>query len=390
MLSLTRNWRPIALAVALAGLVALPALAAAYEKSGLIVPNGSHVKAVDNSALRFGDGSGGATDPTSWDASIRWDGTDLDVLANADDSVLKFGNGTESWDVWFYGNTATEYIVWDASADDLIFQDNVSAKFGNDGDVEIRWDGTNMDVLAATDDYQIYWGDGTKSFDQRFYGNAATTYISWDASADDLKFEDSTSLMFGTGAGAGQGNAGDVEIRWDATDLDILAAADDSVIKVGNGTNSFDWWHYGNTASDYLLIDASANQISTQGDMYLLLNDARHNLVAKTSNYTVAATDSATVFTNEGASGAVTFTLPATGSEGLVYEFMVVADQTVTIDGPADTLIIFNDAAADSVSFSTSGEKIGNHVRAVATDSGSKWFLEINPASDSVSVTTAT
>lgn len=456
-----RNWlRPLAAIVVAVGL-GVPAFAAVYEKAGLIVPPGTHIKAGDNSALRLGDGSL-ASDPGSYDVSIRWDGTDLDILANADDQAWNFGNGTNSWDVKFFGDTTATYILWDASADDLFFQDNVSAKFGNDGDVEIRWDGTNMDVLAATDDYQIYWGDGTKSFDFRYYGNAAGEYISWDASANDLKFEDSVSLMFGTGSAAGQGAAGDVEMRWDGTDFDVLAAADDSIIKWGNGTNSFDqWWYgqtantyiswdasaddlkfedstslmfgtgsaagpgaagdvemrwdgtdfdvlaaaddqiwkfgngtnswdiwvYGNTSADYLLVDASANTISSEGDFQFVLNDFKRRLAAKTTDFSVPATESGSVYTTTGSTTGVNFTLP-TSAAGLQYEFLQIADATMTVTCPADTCVIFNDAAADSVSFVTTSEMIGNSVRAFGD--GTKWFLEIIRASDSVSVTTAT
>lgn len=41
------------------------------------------------------------------------------LLPNVDDTVVKFGNGTYSWDVWVYGNTASDYMKWDASAGTL-------------------------------------------------------------------------------------------------------------------------------------------------------------------------------------------------------------------------------------------------------------------------------
>ena len=199
------------------------------------------------------------------------------LLPAVDDTMFQLGDGTNSWDVKVLGSAAANYFTWDASANDLKFEDSVSLMFGTGatagvgtaGDVEIRWDGTDLDVLGAANNLIIKWGNGTNSFDQWWYGSAAANYISWDASANDLKFEDSVSLMFGTGAGAGPGNAGDVEIRWDATDLDVLVAVDDTVIKFGNGTLSADLWWYGNTASDYVLIDASANEMSLQGAMTL-------------------------------------------------------------------------------------------------------------------------
>jgi hypothetical protein len=53
---------------------------------------------------------------------MQWDGTDFDITAAADDSVIKLGNGTNSFDVWTYGNTANVYMLWDASADTFSLQ----------------------------------------------------------------------------------------------------------------------------------------------------------------------------------------------------------------------------------------------------------------------------
>lgn len=378
------NWR-LALATVAAVAIGAPALAAVYEKAGLIVPPSTHVKLGDDSHLRFGDGAT-RTDPAVYDVTVRWDGTDLDWLPNADDTIIKWGNGTLSFDQWFYGNSSSLYFSWDASASDLKFEDSVSLMFGTGsaagpgaaGDVEIRWDGTDLDVLAAADDQVFKFGNGTNSWDVWLYGNTATEYVLWDASADDLIFQDNVSIKLGTGA--------DVEVRWDATDLDILAAADDSVIKWGNGTNSFDQWFYGNTSSDYLLIDASANTISSEGDFQFVLNDFKRRVAAKTVDFTVPATESGTVYTTRGSTAGVNFTLP-TSAAGLQYEFLQIADATMTVTCPADTCVIFNDDAADSVSFVTTAEMIGNSVRAYGDGTG--WFLEIIRASDSVSVTTA-
>lgn len=84
-------------------------------------------------------------------------------------------------------------------------------------------------------------------------------------------------------------------------------------------------------------------------------------VVAKTANYTVLANDSGTIFTNQGATAAVTFTLPATsGSNGLVYFFYNCEDQNLLVAaGTADTMTALNDVAADSVALSTTSLKIG-------------------------------
>jgi len=223
----------------------------------------------DSVSLMLGTGS---------DVEFRWDGTDLDILAAADNSIVKWGAAGNSFDHWFYGSDANKYFSFDASADDLKFEDSVSVMFGTGsaagpgaaGDVEIRWDATDLDLLCTTNNTIFKIGDGTTSFDVWLFGASSSAYWSWDASANDLKAEDSTSLMFGTGAGAGPGNAGDVELRWDATDFDILAAADDTVLKLGTGTSSFDVWIYGDTASEYLLWDASRDSLILTGNAKII------------------------------------------------------------------------------------------------------------------------
>lgn len=103
--------------------------------------------------------------------------------------------------------------------------------------------------------------------------------------------------------------------------------------------------------------------------------------VAKTSAYTVGSTTSAllesgTLFTNTGAVGSVTFTLP-TRAAGLVYHFLVVADQTVIVASAAgDDMVTVNDAAADSVAFSTAGDKIGGFVTVSCNAAATKWYVE--------------
>ncbi|HMV47617.1 MAG TPA: hypothetical protein PLD20_01035 [Blastocatellia bacterium] len=103
-----------------------------------------------------------------------------------------------------------------------------------------------------------------------------------------------------------------------------------------------------------------------------LLNMGRV-ISAKTSNYTVVANDSYTVFTNSGAAGSVNFTLP-TASAGLHYTFYVDAAQTLTITAGASTTIRSGasvTAAAGNITTST----VGNTVRLVAI-SATQWIAE--------------
>jgi len=91
----------------------------------------------------------------------------------------------------------------------------------------------------------------------------------------------------------------------------------------------------------------------------------RAPIVAKTANYTVLAADSGTIFLTTGTEGAVNFTLPAV-SAGLWFMFINGADQDMLVKtATADTLISFNDVAADSVSYATADEKIGGAILCV-------------------------
>lgn len=93
----------------------------------------------------------------------------------------------------------------------------------------------------------------------------------------------------------------------------------------------------------------------------------------KTSNYTVTALDSGTIFDNIGAAGAVTNTLP-TAARGLFYEFYVDAAQTVTIVAGASTTIRYGATVTASAGNITSNAQ-GSIVRIVAI-STTQWIVE--------------
>ena len=100
----------------------------------------------------------------------------------------------------------------------------------------------------------------------------------------------------------------------------------------------------------------------------------RLKVTAKTASYSLTAADSGGLFTTTGASGAVTFTLPAVSdNSGLNYWIFNTVDQNIIITGPTDTLVVKNDAAADSLTHSTSNEKIGQSFFIVGDDS--KWLV---------------
>lgn len=85
--------------------------------------------------------------------------------------------------------------------------------------------------------------------------------------------------------------------------------------------------------------------------------------LAKTAAYTIKAPmDSpGTVFTNRGAGGSVTFTLPAPSAavKGYWYRFIVIAAQALIVaTATADTLIGYNDLDLDSIETNTVGAQV--------------------------------
>lgn len=93
----------------------------------------------------------------------------------------------------------------------------------------------------------------------------------------------------------------------------------------------------------------------------------QRRVVPKAASYTIVApADSpGTIFTNKGAVGAITFTLPAASRAllGWHYRFRAVVDQSITVQPPvADTLLALNDLAADSIALSTAGQKLSGEI----------------------------
>lgn len=333
---------------------------------------GSKIDLADSVQIRFGTGD---------DITMAWDGTDFDVLQATINSSIKWGISGAGIDHVFYGDTATADMTWDQTADSLIFNDNAKLVFGTGSDVTIAWDGTNLDITGAADNQEIVIGATGNAFDVIINGSDSSHRLYFDCSADDLIFEDSVSAFFGTGK--------DVEVRWDATDLDILGVADDQVIKFGNGTNSFDLWVYGETASDYVLWDASNSAMSFVGAAYVDLGGTvghvRHTVRAVVGATSPAAADSGTVYIVNGGTG-VNFTLPAVAtSAGLWFKFINGVAQDMTVTAPANTMVVFNDVTATSLAYSTVGEKVGAACEVYCD--GNFWYLENHLPAEAATVT---
>ena len=80
------------------------------------------------------------------DGTTNLDAVDIDGAVQLD-ATLTVGANDQGYDVTLHGDTAARNVVWDSSANALIFSDSTSAKFGNNEDLQIYHDGSNS-VIA--------------------------------------------------------------------------------------------------------------------------------------------------------------------------------------------------------------------------------------------------
>lgn len=98
--------------------------------------------------------------------------------------------------------------------------------------------------------------------------------------------------------------------------------------------------------------------------------------ISKTAAYSLLATDNFTLFDNVGAAGAVTFTLPPIAN-GYMFGFRVQANQNITVaSAEGANVVAFNNASANSVTFSTASQLIGGMVYVYSNPGATKWIVE--------------
>lgn len=230
------------------------------DTAHLFYLDGFDFRVKDDDKVQFGDDA---------DVTITWNNTKLLVAQATANSAIEFGVDGAGLDLKLFGDTSGSFMLFDQSADKLIFdgadlrlQDDDLLSFGDSDDIAITWNNTKLVVSQATANSAIDFGVNGAGIDVVLYGDTASVNATWDQSADSLVFADNAKVVFGTGL--------DVTIAWDNTDLDITGVADDQVINVGNGTNSFDVKLFGNIATAFLLWEASATNavgglLSAQG-----------------------------------------------------------------------------------------------------------------------------
>ena len=166
------------------------------------------------------------------DGTTNLDAVDIDGAVQIDATVT-VGVDDTGYDVKFFGATASAYMLWDASTDDLVLAGAAGIDLAGDIDVDgtanldvVDIDGavdmastltlagnadfngdldvdgtTNLDAVDIDGAVQI---DGTVTVgvddtgkDVKFFGATSGSYLLWDESADSLLLTDSTPVKIG-------------------------------------------------------------------------------------------------------------------------------------------------------------------------------------------------
>lgn len=125
---------------------------------------------------------------------------------------LTLGANTTGYDLKCFGTTSGAYVIWDSSADKMIFEgadlqvnDSDELRFGDlaAGDITMNFDGTNFEIQGAAAATTVLYGadnhvlnttwkgsltvgKDTVGHDVKFFGTTSGKYAMWDSSADSL------------------------------------------------------------------------------------------------------------------------------------------------------------------------------------------------------------
>lgn len=192
--------------------------------------------------------------------------------------------------------------------------DSVKLALGDADDLTIAWDGTDCDVLQATANSSISWGIDGAGIDQVWYGDTASTNMTWDQSADSLIFNGAARVVF-------TGTTGQPEVHLTDNLADALS------IEISGSTD--------------LLVFTTTNNAESVSPIGLRTRST--TAVAITGATTLTLADSGGIFT-VGQGSAYDVDLPSpTSGPGCTYFFSVTApganNVTITVTGSAATFV---------------------------------------------------
>ena len=178
---------------------------------------------------------------------IFYDGLQNILIIKDGTDGVEFGANSSGADVKFFGDTASAYMEWDASANDLLFEggasleldggsitlgDTDAVNFGDDDDISIAWDTNSFDIEATAANVNAYIEFGTAAIPLRakFFGTSGgTDTMVWSSTGSELLFSSASIELDGGNITLGDndyikfGDDDDVTVRWDTDSFNIVA-----------------------------------------------------------------------------------------------------------------------------------------------------------------------
>ncbi len=212
------------------------------------------------------------------DGTTNLDAVDIDGAVQLD-ATFTVGADDQGYDVKFFGDTASAYMLWDTSADDLVLAGAAGIDLAGDIDV----DGTaNLDAVdidgAVQIDSTVTVGVDDTGHDVKFFGATSGAYMLWDESTDDLVLAGAAKLYLYDAAGgeyiSSSGSALTIASGGTAWELPAADGSDGQLLKT-DGSGNLDWTTVSGTIT--ALNNATANELVTVGATTTEL-DAEANL----------------------------------------------------------------------------------------------------------------
>ncbi len=280
-------------------------------------------------------------------------GTGLDIEGTgANFTVSKAGAvvgviGTWTGDQTWTGSTAN--VIFDATDDELLIEDDAILSIGDDADFVFSYDNTdfNLEAAAANDDFRM--GE-TTHFDLSIHGETNTNVVKFDTDNSallcifdgfDLRMNDDDVIIFGDSVAS---DSFTMEFDETTDNLLIVATTANDQVQFGDGTSSStDVKMMAGTNDDFVLFDASADELFFE-DCDLKINEGAQiefSVADNSIDWTIdVSTDDTLLFLPALSNGAATYNIGDATNTSDVRIFGETAS-TVLFDATGDE-VIFN------------------------------------------------
>ena len=305
------------------------------------------------------------------DGITNLDAVDIDGAVQID-ATLTVGVDDTGHDVKFYGATSGKYMLWDESADSLMFPDSTYAQFGTSGDLSISHNGSTSLITNYTGDLKIVNNANDKDiiFQSDDGSGGVTEYFRLDGglSSPYTVFPDNSTLTIGTGfdlkmyhngsnSYIDQTGTGNLYIRNTTDDADIIFQTDDN----SGGVATY-FYLDGSIDNSNLYTVFPDNAIVTLGtgyDFQLYHDSSDSYMVNSTGDLHIrnAASDGDILFRgNDGGSGITALTLDMSDAGTALFNHDIrLTDNGALKVGSANDLQILHDGSNSYISNHSGG-----------------------------------